>query len=130
MRETTRRTLLRAGAVGLALAPVLVAPEVFAAASTRRGLYTRDRFSSLRRKTFRLEAPSRHWRVRLTTVGNLPNSGRGDQDRFSLTFRCGTAGPEQGSYVLRRAGFRPTTLFLVPTDAGRRTYEAIVFRKP
>jgi hypothetical protein len=130
MRETTRRTLLRAGAVGLAIAPVLVAPEVFAAASTRRDLYARDRFGSLRRKTFRLEGPSRHWRVRLTKVGNLPSSSRGDKHRFSLTFRCGTAGPEQGSYVLRRAGFRPTTLFLVPSDAGRRTYEAIVFRKP
>ena len=130
MRETTRRTLLRAGAVGLALAPVLVVPEVFAAATTRRGLYTRARFTSLRRRTFRLEGPSRQWRVRLTKVGNLPNSRRGDQHRFSLTFRCGSAGPEQGSYVLRRAGFRPTTLFLVPTDAGRLTYSAVVFRKP
>ena len=130
MSDTTRRTLLRASAVGLALTPVLVAPEVFAAATTRRGLYARDRFASLRRKSFRLEGPSRQWRVRLTKVGDLANSRRGDQHRFSLTFRCGTAGPEQGSYVLRRAGFRPTTLFLVPTDPGRRTYEAIVFRKP
>jgi len=130
MRETTRRTLLRAGAVGLAVAPVLVAPEVFAAATTGRDLYARGRFSSLRRKTFRLEAPARHYRVRLTKVGNLPNTSRGDQHRFTLTFRCGSAGPEQGSYVLRRAGFRPTTLFLVPIDAGRRTYEAVIFRKP
>jgi len=130
MRDTTRRTLLRAGAVGLALAPVLVAPEVFAAANTRRGLYSRDRFTSLRRTSFRLEGPSRQWRVRLTRVGDLANTRRGDQHRFSLTFRCGTAGPEQGSYVLRRHGFRPTTLFLVPTDSRRRTYEAIVFRKP
>ena len=78
MRETTRRTLLRAGAVGVALAPLLVTPEVFAAASTRRDLYARDRFGSLRRKTFRLEGPSRHYPVRLTKVGNLPGSSRGD----------------------------------------------------
>jgi len=130
MRETTRRTLLRTGAVGLALAPVLVAPDVFAAATTRRGLYARDRFGSLRRRTFRLEGPARHWRVRLTKVGNLPNTQRGDQHSFSLTFRCASTGPEQGSYVLRRAGFRPTTLFLVPSDAGRRTYQAVIFRKP
>ena len=130
LTQTTRRNLLRAGTLGAAVAPLLVAPEVFAAASTRRDLYTRDRFRSLRRRTFRLEGPSRHYRVRLTKVSNLPGAGRGDQHRFSLTFRCGTTGPEQGSYVLRRAGFRPTTLFLVPRDAGRRTYEAIVFRKP
>jgi hypothetical protein len=128
MRDTTRRTLLRAGAVGLALAPVLVAPDVFAAASTRRDLYSRARFSSLRRKTFRLEGPSRSWRVRLTKVGNLPGTSRRDQHRFSLTFRSGTAGPEQGSYVLRRPGFRATTLFLVPNDSERRTYYAVVNR--
>ena len=38
------------------LAPVLVAPEVYAATTTRRDLYTRSRFCALRRKTFRLEA--------------------------------------------------------------------------
>jgi hypothetical protein len=130
MRQTTRRTLLHAGAVGLALAPILLAPEVYAAATTRRDLYSRTRFSALRRKTFRLEGAGRHWRVKLTDVKNLPHTPRRDQHRFSLTFRSGSAGPEQGSYVLRRPGFRATTLFLVPSDRDRRTYEAVVFRKP
>jgi hypothetical protein len=130
MRQTTRRTLLRAGAVGLALAPLLVAPEVFAVATTRRGLYARERFTSLRRRTFRLDGATRHWRFTLTDVGNLPNVGRGDQHSFSLTFRCGSVGPEQGSYVLGRPGFRSTTLFVVPCDASRRTYRAVVFQKP
>jgi hypothetical protein len=130
MTRTTRRTLLRASALGAVLAPLLLAPEVYAAATTRRDLYTRSRFTALRRKTFRLEGPARHWRVRLTAVRNLPNCHRKDPHAFSLTFRAGAAGPEQGSYVLRRPGFKPTTLFLVPSDPVRRTYEAVIFRKP
>jgi hypothetical protein len=130
MTVVTRRALMGAGALGVALAPLLVAPEVYAAATTRRNLYSRSRFSSLRRKSFRLEGAGRHWRVTLTKVGNLPNCRKKDQGAFSLTFRTGAFGPEQGSYVLRRPGFRPTTLFLVPSDAGRRTYEAVVFQKP
>ena len=47
-----------------------------------------------------------------------------------VTFRSGARGPEQGSYVLRRPGFKATTLFLVPSDRDRRTYEAVIFRKP
>jgi uncharacterized protein DUF6916 len=129
MTSSTRRSLLLTGAVGLVLAPVLVAPEVYAATTTRRDLYSRSRFSALRRRTFRLDGAGRHWRVKLTRVGNLPSCRRKDDHAFSLTFRSSAAGPEQGSYVLRRAGFKPTTLFLVPSDSGRRTYEAVVFRK-
>jgi len=130
MTQTTRRALLRATAVGVALAPVLLAPEVYAAATTRGDLYTRSRFAAMRRKSFRLDGAGRHWRVKLTKVGNLSNCAKKDPHAFSLTFAAGAAGPEQGSYVLRRPGFKPTTLFLVPSDRGRRTYEAIVFRKP
>jgi hypothetical protein len=130
MSRATRRTLLQAGALGAVLAPVLLAPEVYAAATTRRDLYTRSRFTALRHKAFRLEGPGRHWRVRLTRVRNLPACEKRDPHAFSLTFRCGSAGPEQGSYVLRRPGFKATTLFLVPSDQGRRTYEAVIFRKP
>jgi len=130
MTSTTRRSLLRATALAAALAPVLVAPEVYAAATTRRDLYARKRFSVLRRKTFRLEGEGRHWRVRLTKVGNLPHCTKHDPHAFSLTFRSGATGPEQGSYVLRRPGFKATTLFVVPSDARRRTYQAVIFRKP
>jgi uncharacterized protein DUF6916 len=127
---TTRRAVLGAGVLGAALAPVLLAPDAYAAATTRRSLYARSRFSVMRRKSFRLEGAGRHWRVRLTRVGNLPNCSKKDPHAFSLTFRAAGAGPEQGSYVLRRPGFRATTLFVVPSDRTRRTYEAVVFRKP
>jgi hypothetical protein len=130
MTGTTRRSLIRAGALGAALAPLLLAPEVYAAATTRRDLYARPRFSALRRKSFRLEGAGRHWRVRLTKVGNLANSKKRNPHAFSLTFRSGARGPEQGSYVLRRPGFKATTLFVVPSDRERRTYEAVIFRKP
>ena len=73
MTSATRRTLLAASALGAVLAPVLLAPDVYAAATTRRDLYTRSRFWALRRKTFRLEGAGRHWRVKLTKVGYLPN---------------------------------------------------------
>ena len=130
MTTTTRRTLLRAGALGLVLGPVLLAPVAFAAFTTRRDLYTRERFAALRRRTFRLEAPGRSWRVRLTEVGNLPNAARRDPYSFALTFRADAAGPPQGTYLLTRPGFRPTSLFVVPGDARRRTCQATVFRKP
>ena len=68
--------------------------------------------------------------MKLTKVGNLPNSKKRNPHAFSLTFRSGATGPEQGSYVLRRPGFKATTLFLVPSDRDRRTYEAVIFRKP
>ena len=127
MKAHSRRALLVASAWAVVAAPFVGPAE---AATTKRNLYARDRFTSLRRKAFRLEAAGRHWRVRLTDVGNLPNCRRKDQHAFSLTFRCGRAGPEQGSYVLRRPGFKATTLFLVPSGRDRRTYEAVFFRKP
>lgn len=126
----TRRTLVLAGAAGAALGPLLVAPDVFAAATSRRDLYTRSRFRALRGRSFRLEGGGRTWRVRLTRVRDVPHAPRRDAHRFSLTFTSGVPGPEQGSYVLRRQGFRATTLFVVPSDAARRTYEVIVLGTP
>jgi hypothetical protein len=111
MTSTTRRSLLRVGALGLVLAPVLVAPEVFGAVTTRKDLYVRRRFAVLRHRTFRLEGAGRHWRARLTAVRNLPQCTKGS------------------AYAFRRPGFKATTLFLVPSS-DRRTYQAVIFRKP
>jgi hypothetical protein len=130
MTWTSRRTLLVGSALGAAVAPLLVAPEVYAASTTRRGLYSRKRFAALKRRTFRIDTAGRSYRLRLARVRNLSPASRGDDHAFSLTFVAGRAGPGQGSYVLRRPGFRPTTLFLVPSDLGRRTYEAVVFNRP
>jgi hypothetical protein len=129
MTQTTRRTLLRSAAFAVVAAPFLAAPEVLAA-TTHRALYVRTRFRLLRHKTFRMEGAGRRWRVELTEVGNLSHAQRRDQHAFTLTFRTGSRGPEQGSYVFRRPGFRPTMLFVVPTGEDRRTYEAVIFRKP
>jgi len=130
MKTTTRRSLLRAGALGLALGPVLLAPEAFAAFTTRHTLYARDRFAALRHRSFLLEGPERTWRARLVSVRDLPNGKRLDPSSFCLTFRAVGQGPAQGTYLLKRRGFAPTSLFLVPSDADRRNYAAVVFHKP
>lgn len=129
MTEVSRRAALCAGAVGAAFAAVAGAPAAVAsaAAATKPGLYSRLRFAPLRRQSFRLIGPTRSWRVKLTRVGNLPGAPRRDKSQFCLTFRCGVAGPPQGSYILKRRGFRPTKLFLVPSE-DRRTYHAVINR--
>lgn len=129
MTSVSRRTLVLAGAAGAALTPFLVAPDVFAAATGRRDLYARPRFGSLKGRMFTLQGPTRSWRVRLVRVGDVPHARRRDPHSFSLTFACRSTGPLQGSYVLRRRGFRSTTLFVVPSDADRRTYEAVVLNQ-
>ena len=130
MTTTTRRTLLRAGVLGLVLGPVLLAPEAFAAFTTRRDLYARSRFAALRLRTFRLEGRQGSWQLRLTEVADLPNSPRRDPYSFGLTFRASGEGPPQGTYLLTRPGFAATSLFVVPGDVRRRSYRAVILRKP
>lgn len=131
MTSTTRRTLLRAGALGLAIGPMLLGPDVFAAFTTRRDLYTRARFTALRRRSFQLQGPrGGSWRLRLVEVHDLAHAAHRDRDSFSLVFRSGADGPPQGTYLFTRRGFTPTSLFVVPVDDGGQMYEAVVYRKP
>jgi hypothetical protein len=125
MTETSRRGLLLAGASAVLLAPFASARAATAAVPAK-GLYTRSRFKPLRSKSFTLVGPTRSWRVRLTRVSDLPHARRGDTRSFGLTFRAKVAGPPQGTYVLRRSRFTSTTLFVVPSDASRRIYHAVV----
>lgn len=124
MTDTSRRTLLRVGAFGALLAPLASVRTAFAAATT--ALYTRSRFTPLLNKAFTLVDTSGSWSVVLTQVSDLAHAAKGDNKRFGLTFRASVAGPPQGTYTLKRGGFTSTTLFVVPSDAGRRTYQAIV----
>lgn len=124
MTHLSRRTLLGAGAAGVAMA-VLAAPDAFAATSRAR-LYSRGRFVRLRRRAFRITDHTGTWTVRLAAVSDLPLAGTGATDSFTLTFRSAAAGPPQGTYLLRRPGFASTRLFLVPSDVARRTYQAVV----
>jgi hypothetical protein len=64
----------------------------------------------------------------LSQVGDLPNAASGDNYRFGLTFRSYASGPPQGTYTLRRSGFKSTDLFVVPSDTSRRTYQAVINR--
>ena len=150
MTVLSRRNLIRTSILGAALAPFATARSAFAAATTKRSLYVRSRFAPLRQRRFTVSGGG-HWSMRLVKVGNLPSSRR-DEHRFALTFRCTRGGPAarsadelrpvlaadrgflrltgEGSYTVHRHGFTPTTLFLVPSDSRRRTYEAVVFNKP
>jgi hypothetical protein len=126
MTETSRRALLRASAVGLVAAPFATVATAVAAPTTT--LYTRARFMRQRKRGFNLVTRTGRWRMTLTQVEDLHGAARLDAHRFALTFRCSTAGPAQGTYTFRRPGFTPTTLFVVPSDASRRTYQAIINR--
>lgn len=126
MTETSRRALLRAGAFGVVVAPFASVRTAFAAATTN--LYTRSRFTPLLNNTFQLVSATRSLSVTLSQVSDLPQAASGDNQRFGITFRSSATGPPQGTYTLRRPGFTSTTLFVVPSDASRRTYQAVINR--
>lgn len=126
MTDLTRRTVLAASAVATAVAAVGLPASGAAAADARAGLYLRRRFTRLRGKKFLLSDGSRTWAVKLTHVQDLEHAARGAQRSFALRFRRATPGPPQGTYTLRRKGFSPTVLFVVPSDARRRSYEVVV----
>lgn len=121
----SRRTVLGAGATGAVALAVGPAVEA-AAAAAARDLYTRRRFTRLRGRKFKLTDGTRSWSVKLTRVTDLTHAARGKQRSFALTFRRAMPGPPQGTYTLRRRGFSPTVLFVVPSDRRRRTYEVVV----
>ncbi len=61
-------------------------------------------------------------------ISDLSSVQAGADQAFGLTFRSQRRGPEQATFTVRRHRFAPITLFLVPTDATRRTYYAVVNR--
>ena len=126
MTGTSRRTLLRAGAFGALLAPLVSVRTAFAATTTN--LYSRSRFTKLVNAKFSLVAGTSTWPVTLVSIADLPEAPRGDDNRYGLTFASSVAGPPQGTYILKRSGFTATELFVVPSDAGRRTHQATVNR--
>jgi hypothetical protein len=123
---TTRRAVLSGAFLGLVSAPFATLRPAFAAP---RSLSSRARFAAMFRQRFWLVDGNQRWRVRLIRISDLAYAHKGDNRSFALTFRSSTAGPPQGTYVVRRRGFTPTTLFVVP-DPSRRTYQAIVFSAP
>jgi hypothetical protein len=126
MTDLSRRSLLATGALGAALSP-FVGGEA-AAASKPRVAYSRARFLPHRRKRFRMRGPGGRWTARLLEITDLSTAQRGDDQAFGLVFRFQRRGPEQASVTIRRRRFAPLQLFLVPTDARRRTYYAVVNR--
>lgn len=129
MIDLSRRVLMGAGVCVVALTPfAAAAPAQAAAATAAASRYRRSRFTPLRRASFGVTGGGHRWSMRLVEVGDLSARARGADDCFSLTFRCPTGGPPQGSYTFSRSGFAATSLFIVPVDASRRTYQAIISR--
>ncbi len=128
MTGVSRRSMMRVGALGALAAPFASARAALAAPPTN--LYSRTRFGRRLNQRFTLVDGRSRWGMVLTRVSDLPRAARGDARQFTLTFRSRTAGPPQGSYTFRRPGFAPTTLFVVPSDASRRTYQAVINRAP
>lgn len=127
MTTTSRRALLGGAVLGVLGAPFA---SMRTASAAPRSPYSRARFTPLLNRRFRMVDGRRSWVVTLTEVGDLTHSAPADNRNFGLTFRSRTPGPPQGSYLLRRPGFAPTTLFVVPSDPGRRTYQVIISRAP
>lgn len=128
MTDLSRRSLLASGAVGAALSPFIGSGSAHAAKP--RQAYSRARFQAQRRKRFRVSGGGGgRWTARLLEVSDLSRAQAGDDRAFGLVFRTQRPGPEQGSFTVRRHRFAPVTLFLVPTDANRRSYYAVVNRR-
>ncbi len=120
MTDLSRRDLLKAGALTVMMAPLIVAPTV--------NLYARSRFSPLLNHPFDVSDDLHNASMTLTRISDLLGGLADDDDAFALTFRSEAAGPPQGTYTVNARGFARTQLFLVPDDASRRTYQAIINR--
>lgn len=139
MSELHRRTVVGAGATGLALGLVATGTPGPAAATatttsaaaprftSQAALYRRARFAKRRNAAFRVTGAGVGISMRLVAVTDLSSGAApGSPRSFELTFRTPRRGPEQGTYTLTRGRFAATSLFLVPTDVSRRTYRAVV----
>lgn len=126
MTRPSRRTLLRTGIVGSALA--LLAPSGYAAAATTADLYTRSRFKRLVTARFTLSTATASWPVTLDGLSDLPGAPPGAANAFRLSFTPSRGTPPQGTYTLSRKGFTATPLFVVPGDPARGHLDAVVNR--
>lgn len=138
MTDVTRRTVIGVGAAGLAVgatgvtlpSAVAGAPAVAQATdpsyTEAASLYRRPRFASRTGRYFALVGGGMRVTVRLTQVEDLAGEAAGSPTNFRLTFTTTAAGPRQGTYSLRRKNFVTTSLFVVPDDASRRSYTAII----
>ncbi|WP_183092710.1 DUF6916 family protein [Nocardioides stalactiti] len=137
MTDVSRRSLIGAGAAGVALGTagisvpvgtVLAAPAQAAPSyTTAEQLYTRPRFKALQGKYLGLSGGAfKGLPFRIVAVDDLDGADAGSETAFRLRFTTKTPGPKQGTYTLRRKDWTTTSLFIVPTDDTRRAYTAVV----
>jgi len=138
MTDVSRRSVIGVGAAGLAVgATGVTLPSAVAGTgpvaqaadpsfTDTASLYRRPRFVALKGRYFALVGGGTRVTVRLTRIGDLAAEVAGSPTNFRLTFTTSAVGPKQGTYTLRRTGFESTSLFVVPDDASRRSYTAVV----
>lgn len=136
MTDVSRRSVIGAGAAGLAAATVgIEIPAAMGAPTTPKvadpsftasaALYVRSRYTPLRRKGFSLVRAGKGTPVVLKEIADIDGAKAGSEDAFRLTFTCKGAPPEQATYSLRRSGFAATSVFVVP-DPERGGVTAII----
>lgn len=128
MTGMSRRSLIGAGAAGLAVTAVGFRPPAAAADpafTAKAALYVRSRFAPLRGKGFSLVRDGKGTAVVLRQVADIAGARAGAEEAFRLTFSAKGAPPAQGTYSLRRSGFTATSVFVVP-DAERGGVTAII----
>jgi hypothetical protein len=135
--DVSRRSMIGAGAAGLAVAAVGIeipqamgapaAPKIAADPSftANAALYLRSRYTPLQRKGFSLVRAGKGTPVVLREIADIEGARAGAADAFRLTFTAKGVPPAQGTYSLRRAGFAATSLFIVP-DPERGGVTAII----
>lgn len=124
MMQPSRRQVLRLGVVAAAASgPLALAERALAVVAVR---LTRRTFRPLVGSAFRFSAAGRSYTAVLASVGNLPNSRPGDENRFRLMFTVRGGGPAQGTYRFTHPKLAPFPLFVVPVGRGGTTYEAVV----
>jgi hypothetical protein len=135
--EVSRRSVIGVGAAGLAATAVgIEIPQATAAPTAPKGaaaptftanaaLYTRSRFTPLKRKGFSLVLGGRGIPVVLREIADIDGARAGAEEAFRLTFSAKGAPPAQGTYSLRRSGFAATSVFVVP-DPERGGVTAII----
>src|SRR5690349_19014225 len=135
-KEVSRRSVIGVGAAGLAVTAVGVEiPQATGAPATpsivdpsftaNAALYLRSRYTPLKRKGFSLVRGGKGTPAVLREIADIDGARAGAEEAFRLTFSVKGALPAQGTYSLRRSGFSPTSVFVVP-DPERGGVTAIV----
>ncbi len=129
MANPSRRSILRAGVLGAAVAAPLAASENVLAAVASGGMASglrRSTFAPHVKSSFTLVGAGTRHQATLVKVGDLVAAPSGHDAKFRLLFRVKGARPAEGTYRLRHGRIAAMDLFVAPVGAKGDLYEAVV----